>query len=408
MPCTINDFRLLLAEAGRLYEKHETGRPKPFNVFSVLRSTHDEVNLHSRFLHALLSYRNPHAATRDNLEDFLCAVGIDGLDEDHAIVERERDNVDILIRDPRAKQSVVIENKIWAADQPEQLLRYAEDQLKAGYKKAHLLYLTLDGHEPEEHSKGDLDVRCISYRDDIRPWLERCQKRAFDEPELRESIAQYRHLVGQLTGTNMSKAYLTELRDLCLKEENLVLVHDLTSAITEARILLLEKLWHEIEDRIKKTTDLPDSGEPTDITRGRIRRFVTFKRNYKWHGLYFPFSPGAKLGIEVDHHIFFGVNCWQASDPDEYNKIRHQLEGFAGGAKNNKWPWLCWKPTDLNPNLRHPNREHLELLANEQTRAEYVEELACGVGKIWEEIKNKGLVSLPEAGCPVNARQEVA
>ena len=39
----------LLKEAARLYEKHEAGRPEPFNVFSVLRSESDEVNLHSRF-----------------------------------------------------------------------------------------------------------------------------------------------------------------------------------------------------------------------------------------------------------------------------------------------------------------------------------------------------------------------
>ena len=36
-------FRLLLEKAGRLYERHEAGRPEPFNVFSVLRSQHDEV-----------------------------------------------------------------------------------------------------------------------------------------------------------------------------------------------------------------------------------------------------------------------------------------------------------------------------------------------------------------------------
>lgn len=30
-------YGFLLSEAGRLYEKHEAGRPEPFNVFSVLR-----------------------------------------------------------------------------------------------------------------------------------------------------------------------------------------------------------------------------------------------------------------------------------------------------------------------------------------------------------------------------------
>ena len=60
----IDTYRLLLEKAGRLYEIHEAGRQEPFNVFSVLRSQHDEVNLHSRFLHALLDYRQQPDNTR--------------------------------------------------------------------------------------------------------------------------------------------------------------------------------------------------------------------------------------------------------------------------------------------------------------------------------------------------------
>ena len=393
MQGAIDKYKILLLDAARLYEKHEAGRREPFNVFTVLRTAHDEVNLHSRFLHALLNYRNPPGGSRVNLNDFLFTVGIDGLDSDHAIVERERDNVDILIRDCRSGQSVVIENKIWAVDQPGQLQRYAENQVKAGYEKPHLLYLTLDGREPEEHSKGDLDVTCISYMADISPWLEGCHKSAYDEPALRESIAQYRQLIGKLTGTHYSEAYMSELSDLCLEGENLVLVHDLNRAMNEARISLLEKLWRAIESRIEDTLDLPDKCEPSDISQERIRRFVTLSRNYKWHGLYYPFSSGAKLGIEVDHHIFFGISCWREGHQVEFDTIKNRLDGFEGGDNNEKWPWLCWNPTDPNPNLRQPNREHLELLANEETRAKYVEELVNGVDRLWREIKCKGLVN---------------
>ena len=46
-PVKNDTFRLLLAKAARLFERHEAGRRERFNVFSVLRSEHDEVNLHS-------------------------------------------------------------------------------------------------------------------------------------------------------------------------------------------------------------------------------------------------------------------------------------------------------------------------------------------------------------------------
>ena len=116
--------RNLLKEAARLYEKHEAGRPEPFNVFSVLHSESDEVNLHSRFLHALLDYQKPEQEIRENLADFLQHVGIKDFEQSNVKVERERYNIDILITNDDKKEAVVIENKIWAGDQPEQLQRY--------------------------------------------------------------------------------------------------------------------------------------------------------------------------------------------------------------------------------------------------------------------------------------------
>ena len=79
-----DNYRLLLEKAGRLYERHEAGRRETFNVFSVLRSEHDEVNLHSRFLAALLDYRKSHDGPRENLADFLCSVGVRDFEQDHA------------------------------------------------------------------------------------------------------------------------------------------------------------------------------------------------------------------------------------------------------------------------------------------------------------------------------------
>ena len=70
------NYQLLLEKAALLYERYEAGRRDSFNVFSVLRTEHDEVNLHSRFLAALLDYRQPSDGHRENLADFLCTVGI--------------------------------------------------------------------------------------------------------------------------------------------------------------------------------------------------------------------------------------------------------------------------------------------------------------------------------------------
>ena len=108
-------FRLLLEKAARLHERHEAGRREAFNVFSVLRSEHDEVNLHSRFLAALLNHRQSPGEPRENLADFLHRLDIRNFDQDRATVDGEWNNIDIVICDGSSMQAVIIEHKIWAA-----------------------------------------------------------------------------------------------------------------------------------------------------------------------------------------------------------------------------------------------------------------------------------------------------
>ena len=214
---------------------------EPFNLFSVLRSEHDEVNLHSRFLAALLDHRQSPGQSRENLADFLQRLEISGFDHDGASVDREWNNIDLLIRDQASMQAVIIENKIWAADQPRQLARYAEQMRE--YDR-HVLYLTPDGREASEDSAGGIAYRCISYKSDLVRWLKGCQKRAYDEPELRESVAQYVRLMRMLTGTDFSEAYMNDLKELCLQDDNALLVHDLGEALNHHLLVHVERVLH--------------------------------------------------------------------------------------------------------------------------------------------------------------------
>ena len=187
-----HNYQLLLAKAAQLYEKHGVGRREPFNVFSSLQNKEGHLNetLHSRFLHALLDYRKPGDDARENLKDFLQHVGVRDFELRGVQVKRECDYIDILITNAD-KKAVVIENKIRREEQDKQLWRYHNKLKEKGYfdSDIHLLFLTLEGDHPS--SACGLPYKIISYKDDLPPWLERCQKRAYDEPELRESLIQY-------------------------------------------------------------------------------------------------------------------------------------------------------------------------------------------------------------------------
>lgn len=261
----------LLKKAEVLYERHQAGRRDPFNVFTVLRSSSDEVNLHSRFLAALLD-------RRANLEDFMKKFGPD-FKLDGAKVERERHNIDILITNDSGR-ALAIENKIYAADQDRQIKRY-HDELKKRYRDVHVLYLSIDGHPPSNESIGDLGkdkYTPIAYGE-IIDWLGSCQKRAYDEPELRESVAQYLHLIKKMTGNDQRSEYMNELKNLLLRGNNLVISRDLEKASIDARVHAMHWVWGKIEHGLRENPNsFGDTQEPSGISKDRIRRAIESQR----------------------------------------------------------------------------------------------------------------------------------
>ena len=400
----IDDYRKLMSKASRLYEKHEASRPEPFNVFSillsaispeyldalsVLRSEVHEVNFHSRFLQALLAHRRPPDGRRENLADFLRmpAARLSTLNPDQAVFDRESGR-GVLIRDPSTRQAVFIDNNVRVGNQPGQLDRYSS-QLKAERYSPNLLFLTLDGLSPPENSVRCREYECISYKEDLFPWLRRCQQRAYDEPALRESVAQYLHLVARLTGRNYSETYMNELEKLCLKNDNLLLVPDLNEAFVETKVSLLYKLWQEIATELgEQIPDLPDlSKDVSDISKDTIRRYLT-SRKCIWHGLYFSFDRGAFLGIVAEDAIRFGVVCSKQMNRHEMNELLRALEG---DPSVESWTfWKCPKGFEYL-NLRNSSRKDLEMLTNRKERKKYVKEIVSGLHGVWERIKEAGL-----------------
>ena len=385
------EYRLLLEKAALSHEKHEAGRQEPFNVFSVLRSESDEVNLHSRFLHALLNYRKPGEETRENLADFLKDVDIKDFEQSNVKVERERYNIDILIANG-VGQAVVIENKIRATDRSQQLLKYDQTLKERGYCERHLLYLTPFGHAPSRDSVGDLEYKPISYKYHLRPWLKRCQNRAYDEQTLRESVEQYQQLVQKLT----KEEYLTDLTELCLRDNNLVLIHDLSEAMTEAKVCLLGKLWCEIECALREEIpDLPPKdkngkNEAHPVTVERIRLFYKSRRQEEdyFHGLFYLIGSGeAALSVEANEkRLFFGVRCHK-DYTDERRKLDDALVCVPGELPNDWWP----RRGEDHVNLKNPSREDLGRLANDADRKEHAKRIAKRLKPFWEAVKVAGL-----------------
>ena len=204
-------------------------RGEKFNVFNVLGLWSEEVRLHSAMLAELLNPEGSHGCREAFLKIFLNeVVQIDISDHINELNKAitttefyissinddgtEGGRIDILIEMPQNSciPSLIIENKIYASDQPNQLLRYynfAKNRYHSS-ENFKILYLTLYGSDASSQSTGQditFDYTRISYAQDILKWLEHCAAIAYDKPKVRETIIQYRNLLTQITAYYMNE-----------------------------------------------------------------------------------------------------------------------------------------------------------------------------------------------------------
>lgn len=243
------------------YEKVLNAAQSQFNVFSILRNERDEVGLHSRFLAELLDPKGCHQQGDLFLRKFFEVVDASGFTCDSVRIARESRNIDILITNCQ-RQAIIIENKVDAYDQDEQLKRYINALKIEKFYDPWVIYLTLDGRYPSDSSLPEAErialeesgrFLSISYSLEIRDWLAICIKESASFPVLRETLVQYRELVDKLTGNSLVTGHLMEIKNLLLeKKDNFLAALDIEKGLIEAKIDLQWKFWDDLQNRLEK------------------------------------------------------------------------------------------------------------------------------------------------------------
>lgn len=218
--------KLVVAQNERTKERYSHG--ELFNVFNILGLESKEVRLHSSLLAELLKPNGMCGVGNAFQKAFLAILGlpenyiVDGRVSVEISIGTTTDTeggcIDIIMED--GNHAIIIENKIYAQDQPAQLLRYtnfARDNYPHGYR---LLYLTLDGKEASDDSAQGCPYQCISYKNEISKWLAECARISFDRPLVRETIRQYINLIKQLTNQSMGTLEDNKLVELVASPEH--------------------------------------------------------------------------------------------------------------------------------------------------------------------------------------------
>jgi hypothetical protein len=385
------------------YEELNKVSGNSFNIFNVINVTSDEVRLHSKFLSELLNPKGSHGQDDIFLNLFAKQLNID-IDTSSATVEVEKyigvktdtsgGYLDIYVKDNKNK-SFIIENKIYAPDQENQLLRYYN------FDSKNLFYLNLLGDEPSSNSCGSLtidkDFKIISYKTDIIEWLSACRKEAVEFPLLREGITHYINLIKILTGQSVNSKMNSEIRDyIASSTDNLKQAALIGENMTAAKIKIQWLFWQSLKEKMI-ANDLKLIKDES-VTWQNVSNYYTKSRN---RDVYYGFR--VKIYEKDDISIYFGVElldniyvCFTLEDNgkgglsnlEKYAGYKDMVIDINSNYKNHA-NWLGWRHTVEKLNFRSFNSEAIFELADREKLNQKTDVIMKGILADINALKTK-------------------
>ena len=382
----MKEIEQLLSEAKKyLNEEYapKIRKGEKFNLFKTINVTTDEVRLHSRFLAELLNPAGTHGQESFFLNKFknhiqpvlekgkktntshenLVASG--SIFSEKSIVKIEytpseklesetNSRLDILIESSDRKKAIIIENKIYADEQPTQLKRYKQfGETKYGSGNFILFYLTLDGeisqHESIDNLASGTDYYCLSYKQEIITFLNSCLSELSDATHLRVIIEHYIDLIKDLT---MKEDVHEKIIDLIIdSKENYQSAQLISSQLKLAQNKIQKDFWIKLYKKIQVEFDTEKSELANDAYADESNLFevvesyptLFVKKEVELNSQKRYLSIAIQLG---KRSIYFGFPDTIAnpkygnSDAKFQEDVKTHLAGQS--MKSDKW-WLGWK-----------------------------------------------------------------
>lgn len=346
---------------------------KRFNLFRIIKKGHEEVSLHSAFIGELLKPNGIHKNGNIFLNKFIEKIVNDEnrkfkTDSDYRVfIEKSFSygRMDIVIENDN--DCIIIENKIHAGDRPMQLGRY--NQYSKQFKNSSIIYLTLHGNDPSDQTlmfegkKIDTKiVKNISYKDDIRSWLEECLLLCLSKSYIRENIMQYIDLLRDLTNTLENKM-ISEIKNYIKNEmdiDSLNQIDHLTAAIDSLR-------FDSIKMFIKKVTSIIDKNDHVlHISMPNIvnsKYFTKSNINGSWKVL-------IDVEIKIENGFLMNINI------------------FSEGGHSAPWIFIDYKGSNINKFRDFASDKNHIFKIEEKNNHHYLKILISNEGRIDFSFKN--------------------
>lgn len=275
----VENFSEYLANAN---ESKKRGN-NDYNPLKAVQSPYDEVNMHSGFLVSFLNPRGEHYQDDLFLRLFLKILQLDKWfgSTKNARVFKEKKNIDIHISN--GEKHIIIENKLEAPDQPNQIAKYIESIHRPNSKDIEVeyennqtnetnicvIYLTLYDKHPSENSRtrkedsliweiqgdylqsseGKVGYKRIFYKDIILEWIESCQKEVGNIVNLNSALEFYKDIVEIITYQRESK--MVKIAEFFKNEKDFEVAFEISKNEDE----IMRAYIANIADNIKSNID---------------------------------------------------------------------------------------------------------------------------------------------------------
>ena len=270
------DFEKLFADMSKGYmaAKAEADRQRAmgkhdYNIFTLFHGFSDEVNLHSNFIASLLDPNGDHYKNDLFLKLFLETCGIDdfSIDTSRVTVFKEFKHIDIYISD--GKKHIILENKVYAKDQPTQIARYIKAIKKEGAEDEdiYVLYLHPDGELPKENSLGgyklnqnnaklekdgsSINFKVISYGKEILEWIDKCKNEVSNITDLNVFLSQYKDVIEMIYDRYKRIDEMNNEDLIEIFKDNYRAVSDIVSNYEQTRRKIINDFFQNISDSLK-------------------------------------------------------------------------------------------------------------------------------------------------------------
>ncbi|RDU53085.1 PD-(D/E)XK nuclease family protein [Helicobacter sp. MIT 01-3238] len=341
---TKSDFDSFISRFGdyvaRANESKKRGN-NDYNPLKAVQNPYNEVNMHSGFIYSLLDTNGKHYQDDLFLSLFLEVLGLKEWfgSTTNAQVRKESNYIDLYIFNDT--KHIIIENKINADDQPNQIATFIETIHNNGveYENIFVIFLTLHDREPNQSSRTNKDnnllweikqdskndwfleskdgektnkvgYKKVLYGDKILEWIESCQSKSGvgNIANLNYALESYKDIVQIITN---NKENTMSIVDFFKEAEDFKLAFEIIKNTDKIIQELVKKEMCKLFDDEKfKDWKIEEKGNRLEI----------FNTLYEKQFFRYKFVLGRISGGKI-----FGVRLYEENLPKEKGNLPQEI-----------------------------------------------------------------------------------